>query len=118
MSDAAEVLKGTLDLMILKALSWEPMHGFGLTKWIRRTTDDALQIEDGALYPALHRLERRGWISSEWGVTENNRKAKYYDLTREGRQQLKQELTSWSRFSEAVTKIVNSRGGLGVLESA
>lgn len=108
MTAATEVLKGTLDLMILKALSWGPQHGFGVTKWIRQTTDEALQIDDGALYPALHRLERKGWIQSEWGVSENNRRAKYYQLTRGGRAQLHRELVSWSRFSEAVWKIVNA----------
>jgi PadR family transcriptional regulator PadR len=83
-----------------------------------RITDDAVRIEDGALYPALHRLERRGWIESEWGITANNRKAKYYELTRDGRRQLKRELTSWPRFSEALSKIVNSQGGTAELESA
>jgi transcriptional regulator len=108
MSESTEILKGTLDLMILKALSGGPQHGFGVTKWIRQTTDDALQIDDGALYPALHRLERKDWIQSEWGVSENNRRAKYYQLTRRGRAQLQRELVSWSRFSAAVWKIVNA----------
>jgi PadR family transcriptional regulator PadR len=112
MAGATEVLKGTLDLMILKALSWGPMHGFGMTKWIRQTTDEALQIDDGALYPALHRLERKDWIESEWGVSENNRRAKYYQLTRAGRAQLRRELVTWSRFSDAVWKIVNADGRL------
>jgi transcriptional regulator len=94
--------------MILKALSWGPTHGYGLTKWIRRTTDGALEVEDGALYPALHRLERRGWITADWGISENNRKAKYYALTLEGRRQLRSELSAWERFSEAVWKIVHS----------
>jgi PadR family transcriptional regulator, regulatory protein PadR len=108
MAETTDVLKGTLDLMILKALSWGPTHGYGLTKWIRHTTDDALQVEDGALYPALHRLEYKRWIKSAWGVSENNRKAKYYELTPVGRKQLEHELTNWSRFSAAVTKIVNA----------
>ena len=108
MTDTTEVLKGTLDLMILKALSGGAQHGFGVTKWIRRTTDDALQIDDGALYPALHRLERKGWLRSEWGLSENNRRAKYYQLTRSGRGQLQRELVSWTRFSEAVSKIVKA----------
>ena len=106
MAHTSEVLKGTLDLMILKALSGEAMHGFGLTRWIRRTSDEVLQVEDGALYPALHRLERKGWIQSEWGVTENNRRARYYELTGHGRRQLERELESWSRFSAAIGKIV------------
>jgi transcriptional regulator len=103
-----DVLKGTLDLMILKALSWGATHGYGVTKWIRQTTDGTLEIDDGALYPALHRLERRGWISAEWGVSENNRRAKYYQLTVEGRSQLRRELTNWARFSAALSKIVRA----------
>ena len=106
MSAQVDVLKGTLDLMILKALSWGPTHGYGVTKWIRQTTEGTLDIDDGALYPALHRLERRGWIDAEWGVSENNRRAKYYRLTRDGRRQLRRELSSWARFSEALSKIV------------
>ena len=108
MSEQTDVLKGTLDLMILKSLSWGATHGYGVTKWIRQTTDGTLDIDDGALYPALHRLERRGWIEAEWGVSENNRRAKYYRLTREGRGQLRRELTSWTRFAEALSKIVNA----------
>ena len=108
MGEQTDVLKGTLDLMILKALSWGGTHGYGVTKWIRQTTDGTLDIDDGALYPALHRLERRGWISAEWGVSENNRRAKYYQLTPEGRRQLRRELTNWARFSEAVGKIVKA----------
>ena len=83
------LLQGTLDVMILKALSWGPMHGFGVAKWIRQTTDDVLQIEDGALYPALHRMEHRGLIDADWDLTENKRRAKYYRLTAKGRQQLR-----------------------------
>lgn len=104
-----DVLKGTLDLMILKALSHSEMHGYGLTLWIRRTSDEALRIEDGALYPALHRLVERGWISAEWGISENNRRAKYYALTRKGRQQLESELETWARFATALGKIVDSQ---------
>ena len=80
-SSDLELLQGTLDVMILKALSWGAMHGFGVAKWIRHTTDDVLQIEDSALYPALHRMEHRGLIAADWGLTENNRRAKYYTLT-------------------------------------
>ena len=114
MAEPTDVLKGTLDLMILKAVSRGPTHGYGVTKWIRQTTDGSLDIDDGALYPALHRLERRGWILAEWGVSENNRKAKYYCLTDEGRGQLRRELKNWTRFSEALTKIV---GGAPAQES-
>jgi len=103
-----DVLRGTLDLMILKALSGGPVHGWGITQWIRRTTDEALKVEDGALYPALHRLEDRGWIRAEWGTSENNRRAKYYELTAKGRRQLDRELATWSRFSEALGKIVDA----------
>ena len=108
MARATDVLRGTLDLMILKALSWGPTHGYGVTKWIRQTTDGTLDIDDGALYPALHRLERRGCIEAEWGVSANNRRAKYYSLTVEGRRQLRRELSSWARFAEALTKIVTA----------
>ena len=108
MTRATDVLKGTLDLMILNALRQEPQHGYGVVQWIRRTSEDALQIEDGALYPALHRLERRKWIRSEWGVSENNRRAKYYELTAAGRRQLEREVGEWSRFSEALWKIVRA----------
>ena len=79
--DSLELLQGTLDVLILKTLSWQPMHGYGVSRWIRRRTDDVLAVEDAALYQALHRLERKGWIDSEWGVSENNRRAKYYQLT-------------------------------------
>lgn len=96
--------------MILKALSHGEMHGYGLTLWIRRTTDEALSIEDGALYPALHRLVDRGWIEAEWGISEKNRRAKYYALTGKGRRQLEQELDTWARFSAALDKIVAARG--------
>ena len=108
MSQTTDVLKGTLDLMILKVLSWGPMHGYGIVKWIRRTTEGTLQIEDGALYPALHRLEGKGWIRAEWGASENNRRAKYYELTSAGREQLGRAVSSWARFSAAVWKIVNA----------
>src|SRR4051794_5762351 len=108
MTHNTDVLKGTLDLMILKALSWGPTHGYGLTKWIRHTTEGALEVQDGALYPALQRLERRGWIGAEWGITENNRRAKYYELTARGRKQLGEEVSAWTRVSAAVWKVVNA----------
>jgi transcriptional regulator len=103
-----DLLQGTLDVMILKALSWGAMHGFGVAKWIRATTDDVLQIEDSALYPALHRMEHRGLISADWGLTENNRRAKYYTLTTKGRQQLRARTTSWDRYSSAVSKVIHA----------
>lgn len=107
-SSDLDLLQGTLDVMILKALSWGAMHGFGVAKWIRATTDDILQIEDSALYPALHRMEHRGLISADWGLTENNRRAKYYTLTTKGRQQLRARTTSWDRYSSAVSKVIHA----------
>src|SRR4029079_5826294 len=104
-----DLLQGKLDVMILKALSWGAMHGFGVAKWIRRTTDDVLQIDDSPDYPALHRMEHRDWIAAEWGLTENNRRAKYYTLTSKGRQQLRARVSSWDRYTEAGPKVVRSR---------
>ena len=101
-----DLLQGTLEFLILKTLSWGPLHGFAIGRWIRQRTDDALEIEEGALYPALHRMERRGWIEADWGVTENNRRAKYYEITRLGREQLKREESSWTRYVAAVSKIM------------
>jgi len=105
-SHPVDLLQGTLEFLVLKTLSWGSMHGFAVARWIRKTTGDALEIEEGALYPALHRMERRGWIEAEWGVTENNRRAKYYQLTRLGRDQLRREETSWTRYVAAVSKIM------------
>jgi PadR family transcriptional regulator PadR len=108
---SVEVLRGTLDLMILQALRAGPAHGYGITRWIRDESEDVLQIDDGALYPALHRLVERGWISAEWGISENNRRARYYKLTAEGRAELRRELKTWARFSEALWKVVRAGGG-------
>jgi PadR family transcriptional regulator len=102
------ILKGALDVLILKALSWGPMHGYSVSYWIRKVTDEALELQEGVLYPALHRLERKGWIESEWGVSENNRNAKYYSLTRLGRKRLQLELYTWERFANAVGKVVKA----------
>jgi|KBSMisStandDraft_5_1062788.scaffolds.fasta_scaffold265594_1 transcriptional regulator len=102
------LLQGTLDLMILKALSWGPMHGFAVAKWVRSTTDDVLQIDDGALYPALHRMEHRGLIDADWDLTENKRRAKYYRLTAKGREELRFRVTSWDRYSSAVAKVIHA----------
>ncbi|WP_224368086.1 PadR family transcriptional regulator [Hyalangium versicolor] len=101
-----ELLQGTLDVLILKTLSWGPRHGYSVVRWIQEVTQDALVVEEGSLYPALHRLERRGWISSEWGVSENNRRARFYELTTAGRQQLRAQTTSWQRFADAVSKVL------------
>ena len=97
-----DVLRGTLDLLILKALSWGPAHGYAVAAWIERVTNDALQIEEGSLYPALHRLEDRGLIEAEWGLSGTNRRAKYYSLTVRGRDALRRESTTWSRYARAV----------------
>ena len=99
---SVDILRGTLDLLILKALSWGPSHGFGVARWIEQATDDVLRVEEGSLYPALHRLEAREWIEAEWGVSENNRKAKFYSLTTQGRQRLRAETVTWTRFANAV----------------
>jgi PadR family transcriptional regulator PadR len=101
-----DLLQGTLDVLVLKTLSWGPMHGSAVARWLRQTTEDVLQVEEGSLYPALHRMERRGWIESEWGLSENNRRAKYYRLTTEGRKQLRAEASTWSAFSAAVSKVL------------
>jgi transcriptional regulator len=103
-----DLLQGTLDVLILKTLSWGPMHGYGVARWLQRVTDDVLRIEEGSLYPSLHRMERRGWIESEWGLSENNRRAKYYKLTAEGRRQLRAESSTWSAFSQAVSKVLTT----------
>jgi transcriptional regulator len=97
--------------MILKSLSWGPRHGYDVVRWIRRTSGETLQVDDGALYPALHRLEERGWIRAEWGVSANNRRAKYYELTARGRRQLDAEVSTWTRFSDALWRIVNADEG-------
>jgi PadR family transcriptional regulator PadR len=103
---SVDLLQGTLEFLVLKTLSWGAMHGFAIARWIRKTTDDALEIEEGALYPALHRMERKGWVESDWGVTENNRRAKYYQITRLGKDQLRREESSWTRYVSAVSKIM------------
>jgi transcriptional regulator len=97
-----ELLKGTLDVLVLKALTWGPRHGYAVARWIGDATGEALQIEEGALYHALHRLERREWVESEWGVSDANRRAKYYTLTATGRQQLGMKAAAWTRYAEAV----------------
>jgi transcriptional regulator len=106
MTQSLDLIRGTLDLLILKTLSWGPMHGLSVTRWIERVTGSRLQIEEGALYPALHRLEQRGWVSAEWGLSDNNRKAKFYQLTAEGRQQLRSEVARWDGYTEAVRLVL------------
>ena len=98
------LLRGTLDVLILKALSWGPRHGYAVAEWIKMISDEDLLVEEGPLYTALHRLEKQGWLTAEWGYSENNRKAKYYRLSASGRRQLRVEVSSWERYVRAVTK--------------
>lgn len=101
-----DLVQGTLDMLILRTLAGEPMHGYQIVRAIRRLSDEVLQVEEGALYPALHRLADRGWVSSEWGRSENNRRAKFYELTPEGRKALAREARTWDRYSEAVARVL------------
>jgi PadR family transcriptional regulator PadR len=94
-----DILQGTLDVLVLKALTWGPVHGYAVARWIEQESDDALQIEEGSLYPALHRLAERGLAVAEWGISENNRRARYYRLTARGRQHLKAEGSRWARYA-------------------
>ncbi len=106
MNQSAEILQGTLDVLILKTVALEPMHGWGIAQRIQQISRDVLQIQQGSLYPALYRLERKGLVRAEWGASENNRRAKYYSLTKTGRRQLDQELAQWERLSSAVALIL------------
>ena len=106
MADPTELLHGTLDTLVLKALTWGPRHGYAIARWLETGSGDTLQIEDGSLYPALYRLERRGWIEAEWGVTETKRRAKFYRLSRAGREQLRRQTAEWAEFSAAVSRIL------------
>jgi transcriptional regulator len=103
-----DIIRGTLDTLILKTLSWGPMHGYAIAESIHRQTDTALLVEEGALYPALYRLEAKGWVEAEWGLSENKRRAKYYRLTPEGRRRLRLEVAAWSRYVEAVSKVLGA----------
>jgi transcriptional regulator len=100
----SDLFTGTLDILILKAVSWGPRHGYAIGRWIRETTDDVLVVQEGALYPALHRLERQGLLAEEWKLTETGRRAKFYTLTRAGRARLRKESARWSRYSHAVSR--------------
>ena len=106
MTEKLEVLQGTLDLLILRTLKWGPQHGHGIGQSIRTRSDDLLQVEHGSLYPALHRLRREGWIESEWGVSENNQRAKFYSLTAAGRKQLAAEETRWKLFVKTMARVL------------
>src|ERR1041384_5899555 len=103
------LLQGTVELLVLKTLSWGPMHGYGIASWIESATDDVPSVEEGSLSPALYRMSRKGWIKAQWGVTENNRRAKYYHLTAEGRRQFRDQTSGWQRFAGAVTQAVTPR---------
>jgi PadR family transcriptional regulator, regulatory protein PadR len=103
-----EFLRGTLDVLILKALVWGPLHGYAITSLIRRQSDDALLVEEGTLYPALWRLEKKRLLEAEWGVSDNNRKAKFYRLTPEGRRQLRLEVKTWEAYAAAVAKVLSA----------
>ena len=104
--DSMELVQGTLDVLVLRALAWGTMHGYAVTRWIRQRTDGVIEIEDAPLYKALHRLERAGCVTAEWGVSENNRRARYYALTTAGRRQLKTEESAWRRYAAAVFKVL------------
>lgn len=103
MEAAPDILKGTLDLLILRALSWGPAHGYAVARWIELSTNDVLAVGEGTLYPALHRLEARGMVAAAWGTSDNNRRAKFYALTRKGRLRLQVETDNWQRYASAIT---------------
>ena len=102
------LLQGTVELLVLKTLSWGPMHGYGIAEWIETVTRDELRVEEGSLYPALYRMAKKGWIKAEWGLSDNNRRAKYYRLTAEGRRQFREQTSGWQRFAAAVDLAITS----------
>jgi PadR family transcriptional regulator PadR len=108
MAQKPDILQGTLDLLILKTLALGPMHGWGISQRIQQVSREVLQVQQGSLYPALHRLEHRGWIEAEWGDSENNRKAKFYRMTRAGRKQLEVETSNWERLAAAVAQVLEN----------
>jgi PadR family transcriptional regulator len=110
---SVDFLRGTLDLMILKTLSWGPTHGYGIARWIEQCTGDVLQVEEGSLYPALHKLEDQGLVSADWGITDLNRRAKFYRLTAAGRKQLQTSRDNWARFASAVGKVLETAPAAG-----
>jgi PadR family transcriptional regulator PadR len=111
MGEQIDLLQGTLDLLILKTLALEPMHGWGIAQRIQQISDEVLQVGQGSLYPALHRLEQRGWIASEWSVSDNNRRARFYSLTKAGARQLQKELGEWERLSAAIALVLRQQQG-------
>lgn len=106
MAEPTELLHGTLDALVLKTLAWGPRHGYAIARWIERLGGDALRIEEGSLYPALYRLERRGWLEAEWGLSDTGRRVKLYSLTAVGRERLRVETEQWSRFAAAVGRVL------------
>ena len=102
------LMQGTVDLLILRARQQGPAHGYEVSRWVRQRTHAVLKLEDAALYQALHRLEDRGWIDSEWGLSENNRRAKFYELTAEGKRQLRAEVSAWKRYAEAIFNVIET----------
>jgi PadR family transcriptional regulator, regulatory protein PadR len=106
MSKPSDLVQGTLDLLLLKILALEPMNGFAISQRLKQVSGDVLQVSDGSLYPALHKLENEGWITAEWKTTENNRRAKFYSLTRPGRKQMEKEANNWGRLSAAISQVV------------
>ena len=111
-TSSMNLLQGTLDLLVLKALVFGPRHGYEVARWVRETTEGALEVDDGALYTSLHRIEKRGWVEAEWGQAATHRRAKFYSLTRAGRRQLNTEATAWTRYVEAVFKVLRSTEAL------
>jgi transcriptional regulator len=109
MARPIDLLQGTLDLLILKTLTWGPAHGYAIARWIEQLTGEVLRIGEGSLYPALHRLEERGWVDAKWELSETNRRTKVYRLTPEGRQQLREESGSWKQFVQAVGKVLEAK---------
>ena len=103
-----DLLQGTLDMLLLKALQLEPLHGYAIARRVQQLSEDALRVEEGSLYPALHRIEERGFVESDWGTSENNRRAKYYRLTRAGRKRLEAEAGEWKRLSLAITRVMEA----------
>jgi transcriptional regulator len=109
MPERVDLLHGTLDMLILQALTWGPMHGFGVSRWIERHSGDHLAIEEGALYPALHRVHRRGWVEAAWGTSDNKRRARFYRLTQAGRNELAARVRSWRTATSAVNRILQTQ---------
>ena len=107
MNEPLPVMQGTLDVLVLRSLRAGPQHGYGITSWIRQRTDGELEVEDGALYQALHRLEHRGWVQADWGISDNNRRARYYRLTARGRRELRTADAAWRRYARAVFRVLD-----------